>query len=80
MPCFYKVRIELNQFLILKKYKVNIFANDDEGNLIHDIIHYSINVENNGKSELYFPDLYGYFKQINVIKHLYIILKMKMEI
>ena len=32
---------------------------------------YSINVENNAKNELYFPDLYGDFKQINVFEPLY---------
>ena len=64
--------MRLNAFFNNKgKYKVVLFGNNDGGQTTHNIIEYSINVNNKAKIELFFPMLYSNIKEINIIEPLF---------
>ena len=69
---FYKDRFEVDCIFNKKgKYKVEIFGNNDGTNLYHDILAYTVNVENDAKKSLKFPHSYTGSKDINIIEPLY---------
>ena len=69
---YYKDRLEFKCIFNNKgKYKVILFGNNDGGQKSHNIIEYSINVNNKAKIELFFPVIYSNIKEINIIEPLY---------
>ena len=53
------------------KYKVELLGNNKEENLFHNIITYIVNVENDAKEELKFPQTFIGSEDINIIEPLY---------
>ena len=65
-------RIEFD-FIFNKKgkYNIELFANDDKGQITQRIMNYIVNVHNNAKEELKFPYCYSGSNDINIIEPLY---------
>ena len=65
-------RIEFD-FIFNKKgkYNIELFANDDKGQITQRIMNYIVNVHNDAEKELKFPYCYSGSNDINIIEPLY---------
>ena len=69
---FYNDRFEIDAIFNKKgKYKVEIFGNNDRGKHYLDMLEYAVNVENDAKKKLAFPEFYSGKEDINVIEPFY---------
>ena len=69
---FFRDRIEFDCLFNKKgRYKVELFANCDKGNVTHDIITYIVNVHNDSKNELKYPKAFSGSEDIHIIEPIY---------
>ena len=69
---FYNDRFEIDCIFNKKgRYLIIICGNDNGGTHFNEIMRYIINVENDAKNELKFPDSFAYGKEIKIIEPLY---------
>ena len=69
---FYNDRFEVDTIFNKKgKYKVEIYGNTDRGKNFTDMLEYAVNVENDAKKKLAFPEFYSGKEELNVIEPFY---------